>query len=130
MTAEEDIGKVVARAVNDPRTANKRLVVKGSDFTQNQVIAAWEKVSGKMVARQAVSAEDLNQIINGAPTQVPDKRVRRTSCSQQNAAAFAHQRYQSVMKCAEGRSHGPYHPHRTHFWPLVNVSEASRAQWQ
>ena len=81
-TAEEDIGKVVARAVNDPRTANKRLVIKGSDFTQNQIIAAWETVSGKTVARQDVSAEDLIQIINGALTHVPGKRGRRTSYSQ------------------------------------------------
>ena len=75
MTAEEDIGKVVARAVNDPRTENKRLVIKGSDFTQNQIIAAWEKVSGKTVARQAVSVEELTQKINGALTHVPGKRV-------------------------------------------------------
>lgn len=71
---------MVARAINDPRTANKRLVITGSNFTQKQIIAAWEKVSCKTVARQAVSTEDLNQAINGALSAV-SQGMRRASCS-------------------------------------------------
>ena len=65
-TAEADIGKVVARAVNDPRTANKTLVIRVNALTQNQIIAAYESVSGEKVGRRHVTAEELEHEIQGA----------------------------------------------------------------
>ena len=64
-TDEDDIGRVVARAVNDPRTANKKLVIKANQFTQNELIATWERLSGKTITKQPVSAEDLDAQIKG-----------------------------------------------------------------
>ena len=65
LTAEADIGRVVARAVEDPRTADKTLVIRVNTLTQNQIIAAYESVTGKKVGRRHVSAEELEQQIQG-----------------------------------------------------------------
>ncbi len=47
MTAEEDIGAIVSRVLDDPRAANKIVVIKVNTLTQNEVIDAWENISGK-----------------------------------------------------------------------------------
>jgi hypothetical protein len=65
-TDEEDVGKVVALAVADPRTANKKLLIKVNVITQNDLIATWERLSGKTVTKKNVSAEDLDMQIQGA----------------------------------------------------------------
>ena len=65
-TLEDDIGKVVAKAVNDPRAANKKLVIKVNTLTQNEIIETWERVSGKKVARTTVSAEELDEQLQSA----------------------------------------------------------------
>lgn len=62
-TAEEDIGKVVARAVGDQRTINKKLIIKGAAPTQAEIIAAYERVSGKQIQRVYVSAAELSRKI-------------------------------------------------------------------
>ena len=64
-TDENDIGRVVARAVNDPRTANKKLVIEANTFTQNELIATWERLSGIIITKQPVSAEELDAQIKG-----------------------------------------------------------------
>ena len=46
-TDEADIGKVVARAVNDPSTLNKKVIIKPNIFTQNELVELYEKLAGK-----------------------------------------------------------------------------------
>ena len=65
LTAEEDIGKVVARAVNDPRTANKKLVIKVNTLTQSEIIATWERVHGKTAKRVTVSSQQIDEKLQG-----------------------------------------------------------------
>ena len=46
-TAEEDIGAVVSRVLDDPRAVDKVVVIKVNTLTQNEIIDTWERLSGK-----------------------------------------------------------------------------------
>ena len=65
--AMEDIVAYAAKALVDPRTENKRVVVcpAANKATQNDLIALWERISGKKVSKSYMSAEELDQQIKG-----------------------------------------------------------------
>ena len=71
-TLTTDIATYAAKALTDPRTENKRLIIAPSQnvASQNDLIALWEKVSGKQVGRKHQSAEELQKQIQGQAPQV------------------------------------------------------------
>lgn len=71
-TAEEDIAQVVAKAINDPRTANRKLVIRPHAPTQNELVAAYEAASGQKLPRVTVTNEELEQQIRGAVPSLPE----------------------------------------------------------
>lgn len=64
-TAEEDVGRVVARAVSDPRTADKRLIIHAASPTQNQLVAAFEAVSGRKLLCEHVTRTEMEEELKG-----------------------------------------------------------------
>lgn len=66
-TLEADVGRVLAKIVSDPRTLNKRVVIKANEFSQPDIVTAWEKVSGKQVEREDMSAEQYATSTKGVP---------------------------------------------------------------
>eukprot|EP00301_Raphidiophrys_heterophryoidea_P016351 c25919_g1_i1.p1 GENE.c25919_g1_i1~~c25919_g1_i1.p1 ORF type:complete len:323 (+),score=89.35 c25919_g1_i1:55-969(+) len=63
MTNLMDIARVALRAVQDPRCANKFIMISfpGTLFTQNEMVDLWEKVSGEKVERILVDREGVKQ---------------------------------------------------------------------
>jgi len=62
---EADIGKVVVRCLTDPRTINKKLVIKVNTATQREILDTWEGMSGKKVNVKEVSAEEYSRLDKG-----------------------------------------------------------------
>lgn len=64
---EDDIGTYTIKAVDDPRTLNKILHLRPAQNTlsQNELIALWEKKTGKNFERVYVPDEDIIQMIEG-----------------------------------------------------------------
>lgn len=67
-TAEQNIGKVVAKAVSDDRTVNKKLIIRGQARTQNELILAYEAATSKKLPRNTVTREQLEQHLKGGPS--------------------------------------------------------------
>ncbi|KAL3133019.1 hypothetical protein ABBQ38_006928 [Trebouxia sp. C0009 RCD-2024] len=67
-TLTTDIAAYAAKALTDPRTENKRLIVAPPQnvASQNDLIALWEKVSGKQLGRKHLSATELQKQIQDA----------------------------------------------------------------
>ena len=63
---EADIGKVIVRTLTDPRTVNAKVVIKINDTTQREIVATWEKISGKKVTQNSISAEDFIKADGGS----------------------------------------------------------------
>ena len=63
----KDIVTYAAKALVDPRTENKRVIVCPSvnQASQNDLIALWERISGQKLGRKVMSAEELDQQIKG-----------------------------------------------------------------
>lgn len=72
-TLTTDIAAYAAKALTDPRTENKRLIVAPPQnvASQNDLIALWEKVSGKQLGRKHLSATELQKQIQGQPLRSP-----------------------------------------------------------
>jgi len=65
LVAEDDVGLVVAKAVTDSRTANKTVAILANALTQNDTIATWKELSGQTPDRKTMSAEEMQQKIDG-----------------------------------------------------------------
>ncbi len=65
LVAEDAVGLVVAKAVTDLRTANKTIAILANAVTQNDTIATWKELSGQTPGRKDVSAEEMQQKIDG-----------------------------------------------------------------
>ncbi len=52
LVLQDDVGLVIARAVNDPRIANKKTPILANSLAQKDTISIWEELSGKAVARR------------------------------------------------------------------------------
>ena len=59
---------MVARAVADPRTINKKLVIRPQAPTQNELVAAYEAATGHRLPRIAVTNDEIEQQLKGAPS--------------------------------------------------------------
>ncbi|GME48262.1 Isoflavone reductase family protein [Neofusicoccum parvum] len=59
LTDLRDIGRFVARIIDDVRTLNKSVVVWGEVLTENEIFAATEEMSGEKIERDHLSADDL-----------------------------------------------------------------------
>lgn len=64
---EDDIGTYTIKAVDDPRTLNKTLYLRPPEniLTQRQLIAKWEKLSGRQLDKISIPAEDLLASMEG-----------------------------------------------------------------
>lgn len=59
------MGRVVAKAVNDPRTENKKLIMIAMQPTQPELLAAYKAATGREVKSEHVQAERLEEMIAG-----------------------------------------------------------------
>ncbi|RGP66704.1 isoflavone reductase [Fusarium sporotrichioides] len=64
LTDLEDVGKFVARIIADNRTLNKQVFAYGEVTTQNKVISTVERYTGENIARQYLSKEEAEDVIN------------------------------------------------------------------
>jgi hypothetical protein len=55
----------VVRSLTDPRTMNRKLVIKANTDTQREIVDTWERISGKKVNRKEVSAEEYSRLDKG-----------------------------------------------------------------
>jgi hypothetical protein len=63
--SEEDIGKFMIKAVNDPRTLNKQLMIQPEPNikSMNEVVQLWEnKISHSLDKTYVLESEVLKQI--------------------------------------------------------------------
>ncbi|KAG0465328.1 hypothetical protein HPP92_019492 [Vanilla planifolia] len=67
--AEEDIGMFTIKAADDPRTLNKIVYARppGNIYSHNELVAIWEKKTGKTLERVFLSEEDVLKTIKEAP---------------------------------------------------------------
>lgn len=65
-TDVHDIGKFVARIVSDERTLNRYVFCYTNEVTQQEVLTLAEKISGKKISLEPLSAEEVQQRIDGA----------------------------------------------------------------
>ncbi|KAF2324591.1 hypothetical protein GH714_015517 [Hevea brasiliensis] len=66
---EDDIATYTIKAVDDPRTLNKTLLIKPPNnvYTFNELVALWEKKLGKILEKTYVPEEQLLKDIQAAP---------------------------------------------------------------
>ncbi|KAK3037646.1 hypothetical protein RJ639_030423 [Escallonia herrerae] len=64
---EDDIGTYTAKALDDPRTLNKTLYLRPPEniLSQRQLVEKWEKLSGKILEKVEVSAEEFLASMEG-----------------------------------------------------------------
>ncbi|KAA0068143.1 hypothetical protein IC582_008422 [Cucumis melo] len=60
-TDEDDIARYVVKAATDPRTLNKTVYIRPPQniLSQRELIQIWEKLSGKVLEKISVSAQDF-----------------------------------------------------------------------
>ncbi|GKU95881.1 hypothetical protein SLEP1_g9182 [Rubroshorea leprosula] len=58
---EDDVATYAIKTIDDPRTLNKTLYLRppGNILTQRELVAKWEKISGKQLEKISVSDRDL-----------------------------------------------------------------------
>ena len=81
ITDEADIGRILAKAVNDPRTLNRKVIIKGNVLTQNELISTYEGLANKAVSRKHVTREELDQQIKGASSLAAIVYMPMRSCN-------------------------------------------------
>lgn len=66
---EEDVGAYTIKAADDPRTLNKILYLRppGNIYTHNELVALWEKKTGKTLQRIYLTEEEVLKKIQEAP---------------------------------------------------------------
>lgn len=66
-STRKDIAAFTAKSLDDPRTLNKRLVIAPpcNFATQPELVKIWEAVSGQKIQQTPISAQELEQQING-----------------------------------------------------------------
>ncbi|CAH0019296.1 unnamed protein product [Clonostachys rhizophaga] len=61
----EDVGRLVARIITDPRTINKRVMASGTALSFDDMFAIAEELTGEKPEPRNVSAEGLKNMIAG-----------------------------------------------------------------
>ncbi|KAJ6605406.1 hypothetical protein DFH09DRAFT_1422533 [Mycena vulgaris] len=59
ITDLRDIGPFVVRIIKDPRTLNKSVFTYSDLISENEIFALMEEMSGEVIKRKYVSADDL-----------------------------------------------------------------------
>ena len=64
---EDDIATYTIKSVDDPRTLNKTIYIRPQEniLTQNEVIAKWEKLSGKVLEKVHILADEFLASMKG-----------------------------------------------------------------
>jgi uncharacterized protein YbjT (DUF2867 family) len=64
---EDDIATYTIKSIDDPRTLNKTIYIRPQEniLTQNEVIAKWEKLSGKVLEKVHVPADEFLASMKG-----------------------------------------------------------------
>ena len=64
---EDDVGTYTIKCVDDPRTLNKTIYLRPREniLTQNEVIMNWEKLSGKVLQKIHISADEFLASMKG-----------------------------------------------------------------
>lgn len=64
---EDDIATYTIKCIDDPRTLNKTIYIRPQEniLTQNEVIAKWEKLSGKVLEKVHVPADEFLASMKG-----------------------------------------------------------------
>ena len=64
---EDDIATYTIKSIDDPRTLNKTMYIRPQEniLTQNEVIAKWEKLSGKILEKVHVPADEFLASMKG-----------------------------------------------------------------
>nr|WDD38967.1 isoflavone reductase-like protein PCBER [Fagopyrum tataricum] len=65
---EDDIATYAVRTVDDPRALNKTIYIRPPDniLSQRQLISIWEKLSGKILNKISISAQEFLSKMEGA----------------------------------------------------------------
>lgn len=73
---EADVGTFAIKAIDDPRTANKQLVIipKENVLSQNELVALWEKKLGHIFEKEVLGKEAVLKSIGELP--FPDNLLR------------------------------------------------------
>lgn len=66
VTDKRDIGKFVARIINDPRTLNRYVFCWGEEVSQNEVFALAERISGQKIPVVHHSEEEVYKLVKEA----------------------------------------------------------------
>lgn len=58
---EDDVGTYTIKSIDDPRTLNKTIYIRPQDncLTQNELIAMWEKLSGKSLTKFHIHGDEF-----------------------------------------------------------------------
>ena len=64
---EDDVATYTIKSIDDPRTLNKTIYIRPQEniLTQNEVIAKWEKLSGKVLEKIHVHADEFLASMKG-----------------------------------------------------------------
>ena len=64
---EDDIATYTIKSIDDPRTLNKTMYIRPQEniLTQDEVIAKWEKLSGKILEKVHVPADEFLASMEG-----------------------------------------------------------------
>ena len=104
--AMEDIVAYTAKAMIDPRTENKRVIVcpAANKATQNDLIALWERISGMKVNKDYMSAEELDQQIKGEMRSVLLLLLLQLHCIHVPLVARTHMDSERQIMCFASKS--------------------------
>jgi uncharacterized protein YtpQ (UPF0354 family) len=64
---EEDVGTYTIKSIDDPRTLNKTVYLRPPEniLSQNDVIAKWENLSGKVLEKIPIPADEFLASMKG-----------------------------------------------------------------
>ena len=64
---EDDIATYTIKSIDDPRTLNKTIYIRPQENTliQNEVISKWEKLSGKVLEKVHIPADEFLASMKG-----------------------------------------------------------------
>ncbi|KAM0903647.1 hypothetical protein ACQ4PT_018533 [Festuca glaucescens] len=65
---EDDVGTYVIKSIDDPRSLNKTIYIRPPEniFSQNELIAKWEKLSGKVLEKIPIPSDEFLASMEGA----------------------------------------------------------------
>ena len=64
---EDDVASYTVKCIDDPRTLNKTIYLRPPEniLSQNELIAKWEKLSGKILEKIPIPADEFLASMEG-----------------------------------------------------------------